>query len=300
MIEVKETMPDIMLSIIIPTHRRPVLLARAVRSALAGSGSSVEVIVIADRDASAAQALAEWAQVPRLRLLHNEGPGGASATRNIGVTAARGDLILFLDDDDELIHDYPSRVLAVADSSRAVWGFAGQLIREANASPPWPAARLGWAGGFPSASVPFRRKMAALGSGFWVRRDLFVDLGGLCEEQRLDEDTDLCCRLLAAGHQPWFDPKPAMIIDRCDTTQRLTNTIDAKIIADCYLRTFYRNYQALLHEPGATAHLSFRAQRMLLRSGQYELFPKFYKAVPGVGLQVALRVKHLVRLIKSR
>lgn len=293
-------MPDITLSIIIPTHCRPVLLARAVRSVLINANASVEILVIADRDASAAQTLAEWAEEPRLRVLHIDGAGGASAARNCGVAAAHGDLILFLDDDDELIADYPDRVLAIADSDRTTWGFAGQLLREAHDLPPKLVPRQGWAGGFPSASVPFRRKMAGLGSGFWIQRELFVNSGGLDVEQILDEDTDLCCRLLAAGHQPWFDPKPAVIIDRSNTTQRLTNATDAKIRATCYLRTFYSNYKTLLHESGATTYLSFRAHRMLLRSGQRELLSKFYKDVPGIGLKAALRLKHLVHLIKSR
>lgn len=136
-------MPGIVLSIIIPTHCRPVLLARAVRSALAGSNSSVEIIVIADRDASAGQTLAEWAGEPRLRLLHNDGPSGASATRNCGVAAAHGDLILFLDDDDELISNYPDRVLALAESNYITWGFAGQLVREASDLPPQTQATAG-------------------------------------------------------------------------------------------------------------------------------------------------------------
>lgn len=287
-------MPGIVLSIIIPTHCRPVLLARAVRSALAGSNASVEILVVADRDASVGQTLAEWAGEPRLRLLHNNGPSGAAATRNCGVSAAHGDVVLFLDDDNELIADYPDRVLAIAESKYITWGFAGQLVRGANDLPLKLKPRQGWAGGFPSTSVPFRRKMAGLGSGFWIRRNLLVDLGGLCVEQTLDEDTDLCCRLLATGRQPWFESKPAMIIDRSNTTQRLTNATDVKIRAACYLRTFYRNYPALLSEPGAISYLSFRAHRMLLRSEEYDLLPKFYKEVPRIGLRVALRSKHLL------
>lgn len=293
-------MPDIALSIIIPTHRRPVLVARAVRSALLDANPSTEVIVVEDRDNSAAQSLAEWENEPRLKLMRNDGPGGASATRNYGVARARGDIILFLDDDDELISDYIGRFMPIATRGRANWGFARQLIRQANDLPLRPVARQGWVGGLPNVSVLFHRKMAALSSGFWVRRDLFLRLGGLCIEQTLDEDTDLCCRLLAAGHQPWFDPEPAIILDRCIATQRLTSDTDAKTRAACYLRTFQRNYQTLDVEARAIPYLSFRAQRMILRSGQDDLLSELYRNVPGIGLKAALRAKRLLNLISKK
>lgn len=287
------------LSIVIPTHRRPRLLPRAVGSALAASGPGVEVLVVADRDESAAQTLARWADDPRLRLLHSDGPGGAAATRNCGVAAARGAVLLFLDDDDELIAGYPDRVLAVAGQGRAVWGFAGQLRRMADDAPPERVAGQGWAGGLPDRAVPFRRKMAGLSCGAWVRRDLFLALGGLCVEQALDEDFDLCCRLLAAGHQPWFEPEPAVILDRVDTTVRLTNSADLETRSACSLRTFLRNAHALRHERGAMGFLAFRAQKVILRSGRRDLLEELYRNVPAP-VRIGLRAKRMATVLRGR
>ena len=282
----------ISLSIIIPTHRRPRLLARAVESALATSDPRVEVVVVADRDKDAATALARWSDDRRLRLVNSDGPGGAADTRNRGVAAARGAVILFLDDDDELIGGYPDRVLAIIGP--AAWGFARTMRRANDDAQPERVSPKGWAGGMRGYAVPFRRKLAGLGAGFWVQRDLFMALGGLCVEQTLDEDTDLCCRLLAAGHQPWFDPAPAVIVDRVASVVRLTSDTDRETRAECYLRTFLRNGNALGQERGARTHLAFRAQRMIIRSGRSDLLAVLYDGVPELRLRLLLRAKRMI------
>lgn len=283
------------LSIIIPTHHRPNLLIRAVGSALSSCAASDEVLVVADRDPGARTVLARWTDDPRVKVLDNTGQGGASDTRNLGVAAATGDTVLFLDDDDALVPGYAERVRAI---TTATWGFGSQIIRqdgdENTALTPRPDLKGGVAGEW----VPFRRKIAALGAGLWVRRSLFNAVGGLSCDQRIDEDTDLCCRLLAAGHQPWIEPHPAMIIDRLVETPRLTSSTDAETRAICYLRTFQRNIASLKHERGAAAFLAFRAQRMILRSKRHDLLEHLYKDVPGFHLKALLRAKHLVKRVK--
>lgn len=265
-------------------------------SALASFDCGVEVVVVADRDEEALKTLARWVDDPRLRLLYSDGPGGAADTRNRGVAAARGSVILFLDDDDELVDGYPERILGVAE--RAAWGFAGIKLRsEDNAQPEYISLR-GWSGGLPPPSVPFRRKLAALSAGFWVHRDLFLSQGGLCTEQTLDEDTDLCCRLIAAGHQPWFDPTPAVILNRVTSVVRLTKDTDREIRAQCYLRTFLRNGNSLGAERGARTHLALRAQRMIIRSGRSDLLAVLYDSVPELGLRLLLQAKRMITAIR--
>ncbi|MFU8825204.1 glycosyltransferase family 2 protein [Yoonia sp.] len=114
-----------MVSIIIPTYNRPALLQRAVASALAACPGDGEVIVVDDRSDTAVKALRDVHDHPRIRILTNTGDKGAAGARNHGVAQALGEIIMFLDDDDVMVADYPARVLN-AESQGADWGFSSR------------------------------------------------------------------------------------------------------------------------------------------------------------------------------
>ena len=93
-------------SVIVPTLRRPDSLARALRSVLAQTGVADEfreVVVVDNSPEGSAAVVVE--QIGRegavpLVYVHEPRPGVATA-RNAGLAAAKGDLIAFLDDDEE-------------------------------------------------------------------------------------------------------------------------------------------------------------------------------------------------------
>jgi succinoglycan biosynthesis protein ExoM len=99
-------MAEPVVSIVIPTQRRPHSLERAARSCFrqAGIGSDVlELIVVDNDEQGSARAVAERlaAEAPfALHYVHEPRPGVANA-RNAGVAAVRGAFIAFLDDDEE-------------------------------------------------------------------------------------------------------------------------------------------------------------------------------------------------------
>ncbi len=96
------------ISVIIPTRNNGDELRRAVLSVLAQdvlpSGScSIEIIII--NDASDDVYLNQLNQLvidfSACKLLHTEKPSGPAATRNMGIRSAKGNIIGFLDADDE-------------------------------------------------------------------------------------------------------------------------------------------------------------------------------------------------------
>lgn len=93
------------ISVIVTTFQRPHLLPRAVSSVMRQEGVSFEVVVVDDNapadHAATRKALAPWIDDERLRLIVPPAPTGACArSRNVGLDAARGQWIAFLDDDD--------------------------------------------------------------------------------------------------------------------------------------------------------------------------------------------------------
>ena len=91
------------LSIIIPTHNRRMLLLNGLTALSSQVGTAVpfEVLVVADAccDNTAELVTAYAAQAPyELRLL-GHAARNAAATRNLGAAHAQGSMLLFLDDD---------------------------------------------------------------------------------------------------------------------------------------------------------------------------------------------------------
>lgn len=106
------------ISTVIPTRNRPLIVERAVKSALEQTFQQIEVIVIVDGpDASTRAVLAEIDD-PRLRVIELPTRGGAAAARNAGVSAALGEWIAFLDDDDEWLPQKLERQIEVATRSQ--------------------------------------------------------------------------------------------------------------------------------------------------------------------------------------
>lgn len=113
-------------SAIIPAFNRHETLPKAVESALNQNISCFEVVVVddgSDPPIAAAGALND----PRVRIIRNDLNRGAAAARNIGIAAAQGQIVAFLDSDDTW---RPSKLqeqiclLAHTDLHAVVTGFA--------------------------------------------------------------------------------------------------------------------------------------------------------------------------------
>lgn len=123
------------MSVVIPTRGRPDLLQRALSSVAAQTQTNLEVVVVVDGpDPTTRTVLEAWHDRP-LTVVVNETSVGGGEARNIGVRAARGEWIAFLDDDDEWLPRKLERQfedLASAASSRVV-GMSQLITRSPNA-----------------------------------------------------------------------------------------------------------------------------------------------------------------------
>lgn len=91
---------DVLVSVIIPAYNCAATICQAVDSALL-QDVPLEILVLNDRSPdNLDQVMERYRGVPRVRYLHNEKNMGAAATRNHGVTVARGEYVAFLDADD--------------------------------------------------------------------------------------------------------------------------------------------------------------------------------------------------------
>lgn len=100
-------------SIVIPTFRRPRGAVEAARSALAQAGApSFEVVLVDNDPEGSARIPLQAIDDPRIVVVHEPAAGVANA-RNAGLRAARGDLIAFLDDDEVAPETWLAELLRV-------------------------------------------------------------------------------------------------------------------------------------------------------------------------------------------
>jgi GT2 family glycosyltransferase len=126
----------------------------------------------------------------------------------------------------------------------------------------------------------FKNYKARLSAGLWIKRSLFLEMGGLDVNLSLDEDTDLCCRLMARGHIPYYSRMIGVIYSRNDGEIRLTNSTEKNVTMACYLRTLEKNFDPLKPVKGDRDYLLHRTHKFISETGNFSYlraFDKFQK-----------------------
>lgn len=88
-------------SVVVPTHERSSALQRAIDSIIKQTFSDFEIIIIDDASTDCTKEVVNEYDDSRIRYIRHDENRGGSAARNTGINAAEGELIAFLDDDDE-------------------------------------------------------------------------------------------------------------------------------------------------------------------------------------------------------
>jgi len=117
-----------MLSVVVCTRDRPELLDRCLE-ALAGQAGEFEVLVVDQGDVPAA-----LPDDPRFRRLHDPGRGLARA-RNIGVRAAGGSVVVFVDDDAVSNTGYIGVIAQAFAENPNLAALAGRILNLENGRP---------------------------------------------------------------------------------------------------------------------------------------------------------------------
>jgi len=106
-----------LVSVVIPTCNRPLLVTRAIWSAFNQTLQNIEVIVVVDGYDQATEEALSRINDHRLRIIQLPESRGGSGARNVGVLEAKGKWVVFLDDDDEWLPQKLEVQLAIAEDS---------------------------------------------------------------------------------------------------------------------------------------------------------------------------------------
>ena len=111
---------DILVSVIAPTYNVEEFLPRAIESIQNQTHAKLELIIVIDgsTDYSAKISDKYARKDKRIRVIRKEN-GGVSSARNVGIEAARGEYICFIDPDDYTESDYIEYMLKLAVDNNA-------------------------------------------------------------------------------------------------------------------------------------------------------------------------------------
>ena len=94
-----------MISVVIPLYNKEKSIASTLRTVLSQTFSDYEIVIVNDGSTDNSVAEVEKVRDDRIRLIHQQN-AGVSAARNRGIEEAKGELIAFLDADDEWKPEY--------------------------------------------------------------------------------------------------------------------------------------------------------------------------------------------------
>lgn len=222
--------PPPQVSIIIPTRNRSDLLRVAMDSLFAKTAEPPFEIIIVDHASDEAESLAYFqelaAQHANVRILQATGPFNWSRLNNLGAAQAKGDVLVFLNNDVEITEPHWLRELA-AQALRPQIGAVGAMLLYPNGSIQHAGIVLGMTGlaghVFRSAAPDaetlggrpnvLREVTAVTGACLAVRRALFNEVGGF-DEAHLPisyNDVDFCLKLRAQGLSNLYTPFARLI-----------------------------------------------------------------------------------------
>jgi glycosyltransferase involved in cell wall biosynthesis len=138
---------------------------------------------------------------------------GVSNGRNAGICAARGQIVAFTDDDNEVAPTWVATLVSVLRANPELAGVGGRVIPEWPGTPPKWLDRRHWS---PLAILdygerPFltsvRRPLCLLTANLAIRRDVLIQVGGFSPEFPRCQDHELLIRLWRSGERVLYAPE---------------------------------------------------------------------------------------------
>lgn len=167
---------------IIPTHRRPHLVMRALDSALKQSYPRLNVVLVIDGIDEETRRRASELKESRLRIIELRSSAGAAQARNIGVDLSTTDWVAFLDDDDEWLPEKIAKQMEAASRSACKYPVVStRTIVRAKAFD-WISPNRLYRNGEPMSEYLFCRRRFVDGARYMqtstlmVRRELMLKL----------------------------------------------------------------------------------------------------------------------------
>ncbi len=199
--------PEPEVSVVVPAYRAHATIERALASAQAQADVRIEIIVVVDGspDTTAVVVAGMAAADPAIRLIELPSNRGVSHATNVGIRAARGAYIAFLDADDEwLPGKLAAQLAAFRAAPDAVMCATACEWRDADGQLVFIVPRPNDMDERAFYAAYYRESMVALPS-VMVPRACFQTVGLFDEQLDAAQDQDMWLRLAFAGRVMFLD-----------------------------------------------------------------------------------------------
>lgn len=246
---------DELVSVVIPTYRRSQRIEKAVRSVINQTYKNIEIVVVddnADFPEERKRTKQIIKQFPSVKLIQNKKNLGGALTRNVGIKAANGKLIAFLDDDDEMT---PARIekqlkLYLKNKNKNV----GIVIcnRSMNDLPR-------------RDDMLYRQMMdhLALTSMWLVPKKVLKDVGYF-EDSPSEQDAILLLKIIANGYNVLLVPEQLVIMAKHNGEETISGSKPSNIVGLENYRQWCRKYYTILNNKKRINDVEYQLSRRLL------------------------------------
>lgn len=182
-----------LVTIITPTYNRAHLLPNVIKSVLNQTYPNWEYLIVDDASTDETAEVVQNIDDERIKYIPCPVNGGNAQARNVGVNAAKGEFIAFIDSDDDYHTDYLEKALNLLTSSPENIGFLYSGTRTVNLE--GKSSEFIWIPNTENHSSQFLYQLkVGIGRGFLFRRECFSHLR-FDENLRTAVDTDFLIRL---------------------------------------------------------------------------------------------------------
>lgn len=265
-------------SIIIPSRDNARLVERCLESIFALTTYQEFEVVLVDTGSTqkaALQLYERYSQNPAFRLAHFTGPFNFSAACNFGAGVATGDVLLFLNNDTEVLEPdwlqlmaqwfevpgigvvgakllYPDGTLQHAGVVVGMGGLAGHLFTSYDENAMTIFGSDAW----------YRNLHAVTGACLMIPRAVFDEVGQFDEGYRLIfNDVDLCLRVNQAGYRILYTPHVRLVHHEFGTREGSIPFDDFEKASSEHLAHF------IWPDGYYNVNLSYAGSRVMLASG---------------------------------
>lgn len=190
---------------------------------------------------------------PAVRLIRNERNLGFAAGNNVGVRAAQGELVAFLNNDMRVEPNWLRELVAPFEMGKDVAAVGGKILSWDGKRIDFAAAAMNifgygyqlGAGRRAASDVSEVRPMLFVcGGNMAVRRQVYLDAGGFDDDYfAYYEDADLGWRLWVLGQQVLFTPKAVVYHRHHGTGRHLADEKRRLLYERNALYTIIKNYE---------------------------------------------------------
>jgi GT2 family glycosyltransferase len=264
----------VQVSVLIATYNRPEALKQTLEDLGAQTRPPDEIIVVDQSQDAEGRPLDQRSLLPAVSGLRylRQSPPNAQRARNQAIQEARGDILVFVDDDVRVPPDFIANHLRSYQDHPEIDGVSGQVLEPGQAPTSTLPRQFRWPhNGWMFLPLNYSEPCPAIN---WpscnasVRRSAALRVGGFDEQfvRTWNDDSDFSWRLHQAGHRIRFNPAATLVHLKVPSGGKRPGGLNQYVIADAEfwgtLFYFWRKNFGVLR---VWRHVAYYVRRVICR-----------------------------------